>query len=405
MIARVLLLLAIGVFGKLEILVPGNYTLLKEKKSQDFLVFFTNSLLPELKPIEAAFLESTQSEKTAKPFYILHDCHVAQDLCQQYNVTHYPTLKHFYNGAIHDYEWELTYEDFHDFGMKLSLPPVLILHRWEKYNKFRKMHLISFMCFYFAETYNKDHLKRVDTFRKLAEEYRHTKVWFAETARREIRDYDAVAFNQLPMIKQFGMDEPYSYNITFFNETSLRNFVEEHKFSMLLPLNNSYWNILHREMEEKKKVLNIAFVDSKNVTHMNYYANNLKMISWDHRAKKDYRFQSAYLDILKYPSLAAQYKVHSAPTIVSIDFRDANRTVAYYTNKGEKARISNFLNRVWERSLGPEYYIPPTKSWNFNESLQEIRPVLLYYGVGVAILHAFGLLLWVIFGTEKQKKD
>mmetsp|Transcript_13233 Transcript_13233/g.24792 ORF Transcript_13233/g.24792 Transcript_13233/m.24792 type:complete len:367 (-) Transcript_13233:1992-3092(-) len=309
------LLGVLGALARREFLTYDNFTLSLQPDSKDWLIFYTH---PEagLSELEYSFLNASEHEKTPKVNYILMNCAEQADICQKQNVASYPTIKHHWNQIIKDYEWDLTEQDFFEFGYKLSLPPVLQLQRREVFDRFKKIYDLSFMLWFYPNEFEDSWRHTAAIYDKIALEYRSSHIRFGRAARVEFRDEEGIDIGDLPCVKQYGLDEAYEYSVKHFTEDSLREFVELYKYSMLTPLTKSIWKEFSRDTKDKVAV--ITFIDMNESEQVVKYYNNLKAISWDLRTNKDFKYQLAYVDTTTEKGLPDLLGVKTFPSLIAI---------------------------------------------------------------------------------------
>jgi hypothetical protein len=312
------LLLLLGLLGaqaRLEYLTADNFTLSLQPDSKDWLIFYTH---PEagLADLESTFLTVSEYEKVPKLNYVLIDCLVQASLCEEQQATSYPTLRHHWNKQISDYDWALTADDFFEFGYKLSLPAVLQLQRREVFDRFKRVYDMSFMMWFYPNEFEDSWKEVGQTFDKVALDYRTSHIYFGRAARVEYREEEGIEFNDLPIVKQYGVDEAYEYSVPHFTESSLREFVENYKYTMLTTLTQSLWKEFVKNTQDK--VVVIALIDTASPEQVVKYYNNLKAIGWDLRTHKNFEYQLAYVDVVKEAALPELLGVTSVPALVAV---------------------------------------------------------------------------------------
>ena len=62
------------------------------------------------------------------------------------------------------------------------------------------------------------HVAKADVYAKVARDYRHTPFYFGQAVRADLRALERVNFAAMPVVRMYGIDEAYDYNVTHFNE-------------------------------------------------------------------------------------------------------------------------------------------------------------------------------------------
>lgn len=304
----------LGAFARQEFLTAENFIASMQPDSKDWLIFYTH---PDagLAELEQSFVDASLHGKTPGVNYVLINCLEQAALCEQQKVQTYPTIRHQWNQKVSDYEWDLSGEDFFEFGYKLSLPSVLQLQRREVFDRFKKVYEMSFLLWFYPNDFEDSWKIPAAIYDKVAQSYRSSHLFFARAAREEYRIEEGVQLDDMPIVKQYGLDEAYEFSVKHFTEESLREFIENYKYTMFTPLSRSIWKEFIRDCNDK--VVVIAFIDPDNSAQLLKYYNNLKSIGWDLRTNKDFKYQLAYVDTVKYPDLAGRLGITTTPALVA----------------------------------------------------------------------------------------
>ena len=193
--------------------------------------------------------------------YAIINCVDTPVICEKHNVTTFPDVRYFDNGTPKDYDWTFDAQGFYDIGHKVSNPPVFNLGKDATFYRFKESHDWSFILWFFPMTQDDSHLEKVALYEKVAKDYRHTPFFFGQAVRAELRATERVPFGSMPVVRMYGIDEAYDYNITHYNEESLRQFIEDHKFGHVFALDHSQWRVVHRDLKKQQKVMLLAVVD------------------------------------------------------------------------------------------------------------------------------------------------
>lgn len=127
--------------------------------------------------------------------------------------------------------------------------------------KFKADHDHSFIFWFFPHSSDPVTQVTYNVYDKVAREYHHTPFYFGQAISPELRKDERINFGDMPIVRMYGIDEPYDYNVTNFNEETLRTFIEDHKYGHVFALDTAQWRVIHRELAGKPKVLLIAVVD------------------------------------------------------------------------------------------------------------------------------------------------
>jgi hypothetical protein len=233
---------------------------------------------------------------------------------------------------------------------------VFNLQKQDTLDRFKSNYDFSFILWFYPFSQDPEHLRKADYFDEVAAELRHTPWYFGRAARADLRDNERIKFGEMPVVRMYGIDEAYDYNVTNFSKESLRKFIDDHKFSHVFPLDDVKWNIIHRDLEGSNKVMLLSFVDLNKQEQLSKYVTSLRVLAWDYRISKNYNFQMAYLDLPTYPELAAKYGVHETPALVAVDFRTGK-----VTQKPEGLELDVRVDTLrWLKDLwaGKEHKLP-----------------------------------------------
>lgn len=372
-----------------SLLVPvndQNVSRLLQPGTEDWLVMYTHSQRPDLLPLQSEFITPASDPKTQKLNYVIIDCAVNNTVCEAHNITEVPEFRYIKNGQLLDYEWEWTSSGFYLLGHKLTNPPSYNLQRRQVFDNFKSRYDFSFISWYFPLVPDMEHIAKGEMLGNIAKDYWHRPFYFAQAAETSLRESEGIGFSDLPLVKQYGNDEVFSFTLTQFNETSLRAFIEDHKWGLMTPLNHSLWKVVHKDCEIRQKVLVLVFHSGSNYTHYSDYVNNLRLLHWDMRRYRDYRFQFASVDVEKYPDLALKYQVATFPYILAIDWSQNRSNITPLTfDPTSKIDTLKGLWRLWAGEAPSK----PTISYTdlrLPESVKQRYPSWKHWAVVAVIL-------------------
>ena len=212
---------------------------------------YSDSQRSDLRALEEVFAGPAANPKTQKLTYVILDCGVNRTVCDQHNITEVPEFKYLKEGRSYDFEWEWTAEGFYEIGHKLSNPPSYNLQRRQVFDNFKTKYDFSFMAWYFPLVPDQDHITKGELLGSLARDYWHRPFYFAQAAETSLRESEGIRFSELPLVKQCGNDEVFGFSITAFDENSLREFIEDHKWGLMPSLNMSLWKAVHKDCQSR----------------------------------------------------------------------------------------------------------------------------------------------------------
>lgn len=275
------------------------------------------------------------------------DCIENKYYCEDHGATVFPTVKYQSKTKTSNFTWEFTVPDLYEFSVKMAKPSSLALANTEIQKKFNS-HQSSFALFFNPELKGISDISYVESFRKIAENYKHTHVYFATCHAGEIADSEGVDRGMLPILLQLGGDSAYRYNISRpMTIERMESFIETHKCTMRLRVNKSYYQEALQCFEGK--VVGISFfrksseLGKHNPAHVNMFVKEL-------REKDDFRFQFASVDLDLYPELFKEFEV-SEPEFIVMDYRDSGKIVSRFSDFDLRnyANLRNLLEKVWKK--------------------------------------------------------
>ena len=342
-------------YSELATLTNDNYTQVSkiENPEQNWLLYYTGASRNE--ELETGVIDAANHVKTNRMKYSIINCVEQPTICEKHNVTTYPDVRYFDNGTPKDYDWTLDADGLYKIGHKITNPSVFNLGKDKTFNRFKENHDNSFILWFFPMSQDSTHLQKVQLFDKVAREYRHTPFYFGQAVRAELRAAERIPFAAMPVVRMYGIDEAYDYNVTHYSEESLRRFIEDHKFGHVFALDHTQWRVVHRDLKKQKKVLLIAVVDLDDDDQVQKFISHLRVSAWDNRVAENFNFQMAFLDFKMYPELAAEYGVTEAPALLAVDFRSGTHTVApkgFQPNV--RVELTRFMLNVWNNRTTTE---------------------------------------------------
>ena len=358
---------------------------------------YSDSQRSDLRALEEVFAGPAANPKTQKLTYVILDCGVNRTVCDQHNITEVPEFKYLKEGRSYDFEWEWTAEGFYEIGHKLSNPPSYNLQRRQVFDNFKTKYDFSFMAWYFPLVPDQDHITKGELLGSLARDYWHRPFYFAQAAETSLRESEGIRFSELPLVKQCGNDEVFGFSITAFDENSLREFIEDHKWGLMPSLNMSLWKAVHKDCQSREKVLILVFHSASNYTHYSEYVNNLRLLYWDMRKHGDFRFQFASVDIDKYGDLVRTYGVREIPAIVAVDWSQNRSQVTHLTfDPASKLDTLKALWRLWDGETAPRPSLSPVlvsvaplkpaQYLNWRHSLMASGMIFVWWGLKAVLL-------------------
>ncbi|CAG9324053.1 unnamed protein product [Blepharisma stoltei] len=363
---------------------------------KDWLILYTNN--PSGK-IEQEFLNASQSEITQKLTFSLFNCQEHLETCERLKITKLPNATYVSRGLVKEFNWDLTYDDFLEFGQKISMPQILPVSSTEHLRRFRKFKS-AFMLWTFPEFLSGVRKPQDIEFEQLAREMHHTHTYFGKSQAEGLFQHARVEWTELPAVKQHGIDDAYDYNITNFDRDSLRDFVEKYKYGMVFNFTRS----IEKEVMPwlKGKLFALAAIDLNNQTQTGRYVGHMRALAWGLRKAKDFRFQFSYLDINIFPDIAEKFKAYEHPQLILVDYRRANSTAYYFGDfpVENETKLHKLLNDTWDYKTSANYTTPLPKKCHSCGGIP-----FGGYLVIASLLFVVGLIIYIIRTGAKQKQD
>lgn len=246
-----------------------------------------------------------------------------------------------YKGKSVPYTWELDYVGFLELGQKLSNPAMYTLQKQATFMNFQR-YPSSFMLWYYPETSDPEHLRKVQVVEEVALKYHPFPVYFAKAFDVEMRKKEDIQFQDLPILKRSGTDQAFDFNLTDLTPPSVLSFIETYKWGLMPYLNTSLWTQIH--LDCKEKILILIFVHESNYTHRSEWVYNMKIAQWNKWKGKDFRWQMAAVDVETMQELGNRYEIDQVPAILAVDQRNNTLKLGYgYFYPGEKTEVERFL--------------------------------------------------------------
>lgn len=376
----------------------------KYRDKRDWLLFYTND--PNGKT-EQEFLKAAADKNTTKLSYSLVDCLSTPEICQKnVNNTAIPNIYYLSHGLDKGYLWDWTYEDFSEFGQKITLPLVRVIGGHRSLVKFRD-YPFSFVYYGYPEAFGTKDSDKRRAFEQIAKEHQNSHIYFGETRADKVCKLMRVEFRNVPIVKQHGLDEPYDYNVTHFDAEKLEKFIDNHKYAMVTPLTRSVVKEFIPWLGNR--LLALAIVDRSNNTQTGKYVGHMRSLAWDLRREQQFNYQFAFLDINTHPDLAQKFNASFAPQLIIVDYRKVNETVYYHGdfNMKNETKLRNLLNDHWDEKISINLTKPLqlTSEKKRCETCEGGIP-LVGYVIILMLLVSVGLVVYIIYeGRRKDKQD
>ncbi|CAG9332183.1 unnamed protein product [Blepharisma stoltei] len=365
------------------------------KSKKDWLILYTNNNAPG--QLEKEFLNASKAEGTSKLTYSLFNCTKYWEVCEQFRIKELPLIHYVSRGMVKEYNWDLSLDDFIEFGQKISMPEIQQVSTVDDFEKFKRYER-AFMLWTLPEFTSEAKNLSDNYFDAIAKEMQHTRIYFGRCHEEEVAKYIKVDWAQLPSVKQHGVDSDYDFNITKYTEASLRDFIENHKFGVLFNMTRG----IEKELVSglKGKLFALAVLDFSNQTEYSRYSNHMKSLALSLKKSKDWRYQFGLLDAPKFPDIADKFKAREHPQLVVVDYRKINDNAFYFGDfmVENERELYVLLNDTWDSAIPLNYTIPLDERDNYDEiTIGGYLLILLVLLMG-------GLFIYRIYNT-KEKED